>query len=112
MPAALQLEDISHDGKVLLSRQSWRRELGGMISGMAKEQDFSWLDYSFPAAVVHRRQALLFDEEGVGGGAGYSVYLRKTAEESAVRLGDGNAVGLIARRQVGSGPQHSVSRHN
>jgi eukaryotic-like serine/threonine-protein kinase len=94
VPAALQLEDISRDGKVLLSRQSWRRELGGMIAGMSKEQDFSWLDYSFPAQLSADGKRLLFDEEGAGGGSGYSVYLRKTAEESAVRLGDGNAVAL------------------
>ena len=43
VPAALQLEDISQNGKVLLSRQSWRRELSGLIAGMSKEQDFSWL---------------------------------------------------------------------
>jgi serine/threonine protein kinase/Tol biopolymer transport system component len=94
VPAALQLEDISKDGKVLLSRQSWRRELGGMIAGMTKEQDFSWLDYSFPAQLSADGKLFLFDEEGAGGGAGYSVYLRKTAEDSAVRLGDGNAVSL------------------
>jgi eukaryotic-like serine/threonine-protein kinase len=94
VPAALQLEDISRDGKVLLSRQSWRRELSGMIAGMTREQDFSWLDYSFPAQLSADGKRLLFDEEGAGGGSGYSVYLRKTAEESAVRLGDGNAVAL------------------
>jgi eukaryotic-like serine/threonine-protein kinase len=94
VPASLQLEDTSPDGKVLLSRQTWRRELGGMIAGMTKEQDFSWLDYSFPAQLSADGKRLLFDEEGAGGGAGYSVYLRKTAEESAVRLGDGNAVSL------------------
>jgi serine/threonine protein kinase len=94
VPAALMLEDIWKDGKVLLIRQSWRRELGGMISGMAKEEDFSWLDYSFPAELSADGKRLLFDEEGVGGGAGYSVYLRKTAEDSAVRLGDGESVSL------------------
>ena len=94
VPAALMLEDIWKDGKVLLIRQSWRRELGGMISGMAKEEDFSWLDYSFPAELSADGKRLLFDEEGAGGGAGYSVYLRKTAEDSAVRLGDGESVAL------------------
>ena len=94
VPAALQLEDIGHDGKVLLSRQSWRRELSGLIAGMAKEQDFSWLDYSFPAELSGDGKRLLFDEEGVGGGGNYSVYLRKTAEDSAVRLGDGESVTL------------------
>ncbi len=94
VPAALQLEDIWQDGKVLLSRQSWRRELSGLTAGMTKEQDFSWLDYSFPAELSSDGKRLLFDEEGSGGGAGYSVYLRKTAEDSAVRLGDGESVTL------------------
>ena len=94
VPAALQLEDIWQDGKVLLSRQSWRRELSGLTSGDTKEVDFSWLDYSFPAELSSDGKRLLFDEEGSGGGAGYSVYLRKTAEDSAVRLGDGESVTL------------------
>jgi eukaryotic-like serine/threonine-protein kinase len=94
VPAALQLEDIERDGKVLLSRQSWRRELSGLIAGMPKEEDFSWLDYSFPAELSGDGKRLLFDEEGVGGGGNYSVYLRKTAEDSAVRLGDGESVTL------------------
>src|SRR3984885_10974818 len=94
VPAALQLEDIWQDGKLLLSRQSWRRELSGLVPGMTKEQAFSWLDYSFPAQLSSDGKRLLFDEEGSGGGAGYSVYLRKTAEDSAVRLGDGESVTL------------------
>ena len=94
VPATLQLEDIWQDGKVLLARQGWRRELSGMIAGTGKEQDFSWLDYSFPAELSGDGKRLLFDEEGVGGGVNYSVYLRKTAEDSAVRLGDGEAVTL------------------
>jgi eukaryotic-like serine/threonine-protein kinase len=94
VPGELQLEDIFQDGKVLLSRQSWRRELSGLIPGMTKEEDFSWLDFSFPAELSSDGKRLLFDEEGNGGGAGYSVYLRKTVEDSAVRLGDGESVSL------------------
>jgi serine/threonine protein kinase/dipeptidyl aminopeptidase/acylaminoacyl peptidase len=94
VPASLMLEDISQNGLVLLSRQSWRRELSGLIAGVPKEQDFSWLDYSFPAEIASDGKRLLFDEEGVGGGGGYSIYLRKTDEESAVRLGDGESVSL------------------
>jgi eukaryotic-like serine/threonine-protein kinase len=94
VPAALELEDINREGKVLLIRQSWRRELSGLISGATAEQDFSWLDYSFPAELSADGKQLLFDEEGVGGGGNYSVYLRKLAEDSAVRLGDGESVAL------------------
>ncbi len=38
VPATLQLEDIWQDGKVLLARQGWRRELSGMIAGMEKSR--------------------------------------------------------------------------
>jgi eukaryotic-like serine/threonine-protein kinase len=94
VPAVLQLEDVGRDGKVLLIRQSWRRELSGLTAGTPREQDFSWLDYSFPAELSADGKRLLFDEEGVGGGGNYSVYLRKVAEDSAVRLGDGESVTL------------------
>jgi eukaryotic-like serine/threonine-protein kinase len=94
VPSALQLEDTWKDGRVLLSRASRRRELSGLIEGVPKEEDFSWLDYSFPGDLSPDGKVLLFDEEGTGGGSNYSVYLRKTASESAVRLGDGTSVSL------------------
>ena len=94
VPAALEIQDIWKDGRILLARQSWRRELSGSIAGAPKETDFSWLDYSFPAQLSTDGKILLFDEEGTGGGAGYSVYLRNTTEQSAVRLGDGQSVTL------------------
>jgi Tol biopolymer transport system component len=94
VPAALEIQDIWKDGRILMARQSWRRELSGSIAGAAKEADFSWLDYSFPAQLSADGKILLFDEEGTGGGAGYSVYLRNTTEQSAVRLGDGQSVTL------------------
>jgi serine/threonine protein kinase len=94
VPASLQLEDIWKNGKALLSRQNERRELSGLVDGVAKEQDFSWLDYSYPAELSADGKRLFFDEEGVGGGTTYSVYLRNTAEDSAVRLGEGQAIAL------------------
>ncbi len=56
LPGALMLLDIAKDGRVLLMRASWRRELRGVISGDEKERDLSWLDYSYPAGLVRRRE--------------------------------------------------------
>lgn len=39
-----------------------------------------------------RREKVLFDEAGEGGGPGYSVYVRKTDGSPAVRLGEGSAM--------------------
>jgi Tol biopolymer transport system component len=101
LPGALMLLDIAKDGRVLLMRASWRRELIG-INPEGKEQELSWLDYTYPGELSTDGKTLLFDEEGGGGSLAYSksggftygVYLRKTDGSPAVLLGEGGAVAL------------------
>ena len=93
MPGTLTLQDIRKDGRVLLTRDSWRRELMGLPPGAAKEQNLSWLDYTYPADLSADGRTLLFDEEGEAGGWTYSVYLR-TDGAPAIRLGEGLANAL------------------
>jgi hypothetical protein len=101
-PGALMLYDIWKDGRVLLARVSWRREMIQVAPGGTKEQDISWFDYSFPAELSPDGKMLLFDEEGSGSGLAYSkssgltyaVFARKTEGSSAVLLGEGSAVSL------------------
>ena len=92
VPDTLSLQDIWQDGRVLLARDTWRRELIGLASGESKERDLSWFDYSYPSDLSPDGKVLLFTEAGEGGGPNYSVYQRKIGEISAVRLGDGQAV--------------------
>ncbi len=102
MPGTLSLLDIWKDGRILLNRASWRRELIGLLPGASKERDLSWLDYSYPADLSADGKTLLFDEEGGGGGQMYSktggltyaVYVRKTDGSPAVLLGAGGSVAL------------------
>jgi serine/threonine protein kinase/Tol biopolymer transport system component len=102
LPGALMLFDIWKDGRVLMMRASWRRELVGMVAGEVKQRDLSWLDYSYPAALSPDGKTLLFDEEGGGGslaysksgGLSYAVYIRKTDGSPAVLLGEGGALAL------------------
>ena len=102
LPGALMLFDIAKDGRVLMMRASWRRELVGTIAGESKQRDLSWLDYSYPADLSIDGKTLLFDEEGGGGsldysksgGLSYAVYIRKTDGSPAVLLGEGGAVAL------------------
>jgi Tol biopolymer transport system component len=101
-PGALMLYDIWPDGRVLLSRVSWRRELMLTTADSNKQQDLSWFDYSYPADLSPDGKTLLFDEEGSGSGLAYSkssgltyaVFIRKTDGSTAVLLGEGAAVGL------------------
>jgi Tol biopolymer transport system component len=102
LPGALMLFDIFKDGRVLMMRASWRRELIAMTADDAKQHDLSWLDYTYPAGLSADGKMLLFDEEGGGGslaysksgGLSYAVYIRKTDGSPAVLLGAGGAVSL------------------
>ena len=102
LPGALMLLDIAKDGRVLLMRASWRRELIGVTASDSREHELSWLDYSYPADLSADGKTLLFDEEGGGGalsysksgGLSYAVYIRKTDGSPAVLLGEGGARAL------------------
>jgi len=102
LPGALMLLDIAKDGRVLLVRADWRRELLGLFANDAKQHELSWLDYTYPADLSSDGKTLLFDEEGGGGaldyskssGLTYAVYIRKTDGSPAVLLGEGGAVSL------------------
>jgi serine/threonine protein kinase/Tol biopolymer transport system component len=102
LPGALMLLDIAKDGRVLLVRATWRRELLGLVDGESKQRELSWLDYTYPSDLSADGKTLLFDEEGGGGalaysksgGLTYAVYIRKTDGSPAVLLGEGGAVSL------------------
>jgi serine/threonine protein kinase/Tol biopolymer transport system component len=94
VPGGLKLHDIARNGKVLLTRESPRVGILGMLAGDTRERDMSFLDYSFAADIASDAGTLLFDEEGEAGGANYTVYVRKTGGEPPVRLGEGNALAL------------------
>jgi serine/threonine protein kinase len=94
VPGGLKLHDIAHNGKVLLTRESPRVGILGVLQGDTRERDMSFLDYSFAADISADGRTLLFDEEGEAGGANYTVFLRKSDRSPVVRLGEGNAMSL------------------
>jgi eukaryotic-like serine/threonine-protein kinase len=91
-PGRLILQDVTRDGRVLMSREAARQVL--LLVGPGQERDLSLLDWSVAGALSSDGQQLLFSEQGDGGGPYYSVYLRKTDGSAPVRLGDGAAVAL------------------
>jgi len=94
VPADLSLQDTWRDGRVLLTRDNWRRGMTILAPGQTSERDFTWLDWSYPADISSDGQTLLFREEGEAGGQSYAVYLRRTDGSPAVRLGDGASLAL------------------
>jgi hypothetical protein len=71
MPGTLMRFDIFPDGRILLGRASWRRKLMATSAEGGTDRALSWLDYSYPADLSNDGKIVLFDEEGVGGGARY-----------------------------------------
>jgi DNA-binding winged helix-turn-helix (wHTH) protein/Tol biopolymer transport system component len=103
LPGTLTLYDISKTGSVLLGIDRSRMVLaassanGTSANGSSGtgfgERDLSWFDWSRVQDLSSDGKLLLFDETGDGGGAAHSVYLRNLEADSAVRLGDGQALG-------------------
>ncbi|HYV20620.1 MAG TPA: protein kinase [Verrucomicrobiae bacterium] len=93
-PTGMTLTDVASSGRTLIVRYSARRGILGTSPGNPVERDLSWLDWSRPAALSRDGRQVLFEEQGQGGGPGYSVYLRPTDGGPAVRLGRGSALDL------------------
>ena len=109
VPGSLTLQDISRDGRFLISRDSSRNEMGVLLKGDTKERPLTWLDWSLPAAFSRDGKTVLFSESGEGGGAGYSVYVRKTDGSPAVRLGEGSTQDLSPDGEWALAIIHSAS---
>jgi Tol biopolymer transport system component len=108
----LTLQDVSREGRLLVTRDTNRTEMLALAPGETKERDLTWLDWSLPSGISPDGRLVLFSESGEGGGAGYSVYIRKTDGSPAVRLGEGSAQALspdgkwaLAIAHVASDPQ-------
>jgi Tol biopolymer transport system component len=94
VPGALELDDISRDGRVLASHHTILEIVSGVAPGQEKERDLSWLDGSNPSDLSLDGKTLVLTESGEGSGAIPVVYLRKTDGSPAVRLGEGDALAL------------------
>ena len=86
------LHDVSRDGRVLMGRSNWRREIVGRGPGASAERNLSWLDWSFPVDLADDGRTVLLEEQTLTDANGNPViYARKTDGSPAVRLGSGRA---------------------
>ena len=90
---AIYLQDISPDGRFLISILASRRGIVCLPPGESQERDLSWFDSSVAVDLSRDGTRLLFQESS-GGEAGRGTYIRKTDGSSpAVRLGEGGLEG-------------------
>jgi eukaryotic-like serine/threonine-protein kinase len=91
-PGRLTLHDISPQGEVLVSYDNARREIITGKRGGGEERNLTWFDWSFPTALSHDGENILFEEQGAGRRSeANSIYLRSVGGAPAVYLGDGRA---------------------
>lgn len=90
----IRLLDVSRDGRVLFEQENRRRGIAGLFPGQKGEIDLSWQDWSTLARISPDGKWIYFSEEGDGGGAKYSAYMRATDGSPAIRLGEGCPYGL------------------
>jgi len=89
MAGSLRLQDLTPDGRLLVTHNSWRSALMCLTPGDTAERDLSWFDWSIATDISRDGKTILFSETREGGGEKNSVYLRSIDGSAAVRLGDG-----------------------
>jgi hypothetical protein len=87
LPGILRLHDVSRDGRVLLSKESWRSGLQFRGPADTKERDLSWLDYATLRDISTDGSLISFDDWGSAAGASGLAFLRKTDGSPAIKLG-------------------------
>lgn len=93
-PGRLNLQDVSRDGRLLMTREDARIGMMTLAPGETTERDLSWLDGSWLRDLSPDGRTLLFDEENTASDKTPTVYMRRTDGSPAVKLGDGNAMSL------------------
>jgi dipeptidyl aminopeptidase/acylaminoacyl peptidase len=98
VPGPVTINDVSPDGRVLVTMAQWYQGLVVASPGVARERDLAWFEAASLAALSRDGQAVLFSDRGPGPGTGEPypahTYLRRTDGSPAVRLGEGLALAL------------------
>jgi serine/threonine protein kinase/Tol biopolymer transport system component len=113
-PAAISLQDVARDGRVLTAIDDSRMGVLALGPGATQERDLSWFDASRIYDISADGKAILFVELTYGQSRNPAIYLRKTDGSPAVRLGDGNRPALSPDGKwvaciVSDGPRTSLT---
>ncbi len=93
-PTDLKLDDVLHDGSVLLSSYKHSTPVVALAPGQNSERDITPLDDVVIFDLSDDGTMFLFQYYGQGSGTNYTSYLGKTDGAPAKRLGEGAAVAL------------------
>jgi Tol biopolymer transport system component len=91
MAASVIVEDVLPGGRTLIQTMSMKARMLVKTPADAEERDISWFDYPQLGDMSPDGSTILFNEQGEGGGANYTVFIRRTDGAPAIRLGIGFA---------------------
>lgn len=94
LPVEVRLEDVSTDGRVLVSLNSTRLAMEYAALGSKEGLDLGWHDWNSPRDISSDGQFVLFEDASEAAGPNYAVATRKVGGELPVKLGDGSSGGL------------------
>jgi eukaryotic-like serine/threonine-protein kinase len=88
---SIRLHDVSSDGRVLLSRESWRSQLMGFFPGDNDVHPYSWLDNTEPTNITSDGRTVSFVEDGEVWAIAREgqCYIRATNGSAAISYGAG-----------------------
>ncbi len=94
VPMGLVLQDISSDGRVLVSLTSSRLEMGFGRLGEKQDVALSWHDWNSARDISADGKSVLFEDASAAAGPNYAVVMRRVDGGLPVRLGSGSSGGL------------------
>jgi len=94
LPVEVRLEDVSADGRVLVSLNSTRLAMEHTTLGSKEGVDLGWHDWNSPRDISRDGKFVLFEDASEAAGPNYAVATRKVDGELPVKLGDGSSGGL------------------
>ena len=90
-PTDMVVFDVSREGRLLLGRETSRRNVEALTAGRSAPWDFSLRESSMARFMAPDGRALLLSDQSVDP---YSTYLQRADGSPPVRLGDGDAYAL------------------
>ena len=94
VPGGLTLQDVSTDGRLLVTLNSKRLAMAATGLGSKQDVELSWHDWNVAKDISPDRQWVLFEDSSEAAGPKYAVAIRKVDGAPPIRLGDGSAGGL------------------
>jgi Tol biopolymer transport system component len=90
VPGGVWLQDMRNGTALVITHQQ-RIGIRGMAPGGKEEHELGWFGWSILRDISRDGHKIVFEEEGNGGGANYTVFLRDTDGSPPARIGEGDA---------------------